>query len=95
MHIHDDIKKGEVRAVKGSTNNRLYTLIKSIVGLLDFVICIFVVALFFQGTIPGGSQLREGLREVYSYMLDPKNLVITVIIVVRLSIYGISKALKS
>ena len=32
--------------------------------------------------------------EVYSYMLDPKNLVITVIIVVRLSIYGISKALK-
>ncbi len=44
--------------------------------------------------MPGKQQLREALRQVYSFMLDPANLFITSVIGVRLSLYGISRVIK-
>ena len=69
-------------------------LLRSFIGLLDFLICVYLVSLFFQGTMPGKQQLREAFRQVYSFMLEPENLLVTSIIGLRLSIYGISRHLK-
>ena len=88
----------EMKSVTGplrpESRNRSSGLLRSLVGLFDFLICVYLVALFFQGTMPGKQQLREAFRQVYSFMLDPDNLVITSIIGVRLSLYGIARHFK-
>lgn len=68
--------------------------LRSIAGLLDFIACVYLVSLFFHGDIPGRQQLREAVRQVYTFMLDPKNLLVTSFIGVRLSLYGISRVLR-
>ena len=84
----------ETASEQSCSPRRLTITARSIVGLLDFLICIYLVSLFFHGTMPGKQQLREAFRQVYSFMLDPANLFITSVIGVRLSLYGISRVIK-
>ena len=84
----------EVGPPRIETRSGFSRLLRSFIGLLDFLICVYLVSLFFQGTMPGKQQLREAFRQVYSFMLAPENFMITSIIGLRLSIYGISRYLK-
>ena len=68
--------------------------LRAIVGLMDFMICVYLIALFFHGEIPGKQQFREGFRQVYSFVLNPENLLITTLLGGRLLVYGVSRVLK-
>jgi hypothetical protein len=86
--------KTEIGPPRTESRSRFSGPLRSFIGLLDFLICVYLVSLFFQGTMPGKQQLKEAFRQVYSFMLDPENLIITSVIGLRLSIYGISRHLK-
>ncbi|MBK95640.1 MAG: hypothetical protein CMJ79_07980 [Planctomycetaceae bacterium] len=73
------------------TAGRLKTFFKSAIALFDFVLCIYLISLFFQGEIPGRGQLREAFRLLYSFVMQPEHLIITGLIAIRLSIYGFSR----
>ncbi|MBA62918.1 MAG: hypothetical protein CMJ76_11190 [Planctomycetaceae bacterium] len=88
MNLSQGKQKHEVAVV---TDGRLKTLCKSLLGCIDFIICIYLVSLFFQGTMPGKQQLREAFRQLYSFFIDPENLIITSLVGLRLTIYGISR----
>ena len=81
-------------AEPASEQRRFARFGRSLIGLLDFVICVFLLSLFFQGTVPGVQPLREAFRQIYSFMMDPNNLVITGAICVRLILYGFSRCLS-
>ena len=66
-------------------------LMHSLFSLADFLFLVFLLSLFFQGTVPGMQALREAFRQIYSFLLDPDNIVITGVIFVRLIVFGISR----
>ena len=70
---------------------KLKLTIWAVVGLLDFVLCVYLVSLFFQGTMPGKQSLRDAFREIYTFLMDPDHLIITMLVGIRLSIYGVGK----
>jgi len=80
-------------AIPGSEHARFPQMGRAIIGLLDFVICVVMLSLFFQGTVPGMQALKEAFRQIYSFMIDPDNLLITGAICIRLTIYGFSRCL--
>lgn len=63
----------------------------SLFSLADFLFLVFLLSLFFQGTVPGMQALREAFRQIHSFRLDPDNIVITGVIFVRLIVFGISR----
>ena len=83
-----------ISATPASKQARFPRMGRAIIGFLDFVICVFLLSLFFQGTVPGMQALREAFRQVYSFMFEPDNLVISAAIGIRLTIYGFSRCLS-